>query len=128
MHISEMSRSRYLRTSDLQGRDVAATIAGVEREQVGVEREEVWVLHFVDCKPLIINETNLATLGEVVGDETDHWKGRRVSLYPTTTNYKGRTVPCIRVRDRQPADESPGQGAMYAEHARKNGAVDEYLR
>lgn len=31
-------------------------------------------------------------------DDSDDWKGRRVTLYRDTTHFQGKTVPCIRVR------------------------------
>ena len=68
---------------------------------VGTEgqAEKKPVLYFIGkAKGLVLNKTNGETLSSAYGDETDVWRESIVVLYPTTTSFKGQTVPCLRVR------------------------------
>jgi hypothetical protein len=59
-------------------------------------------------KKLALNVTNCKTIAALYGNDTNDWAGKRIALYPTTTNAKsGETVECIRVRPREPAAPRP---------------------
>ena len=58
---------------------------------------------------MILNKTNAGLLAAALGDETDHWRGKQVELYPDRTMFSGRMVECIRVR--VPRDAAPAQPA-----------------
>jgi len=49
-------------------------------------------------KALVLNQTNLKTLVEAWGTESDLWIGRPLELYRDWTTMQGRTVACIRLR------------------------------
>jgi hypothetical protein len=93
--------SKYLKESDLKGREVTVTIRSVEMEDVGTDSspEEKPVLHFNGKeKGLVLNRTNAGAIAAEYGDEMDDWAGKKVIIYPTTTPFKGKTVPCLRIR------------------------------
>lgn len=48
-------------------------------------------------KPLALNRTNLLSLVNAFGDDTDEWLGKALSLNVETTQYQGKNVPCVRV-------------------------------
>ena len=50
-------------------------------------------------KTLPLNITNWDAIADVTGEaDTDQWPGYRIELFPTTTEMKGKTVDCIRIR------------------------------
>ncbi len=51
------------------------------------------------CGPVLFDQ-----IADVTGeDDSDDWKGHRVTLFRSTTEFQGQDTPCIRVR----APESP---------------------
>ena len=60
-------------------------------------------------KALVLNKTNLRSIEEITGtDETDDWRGARITLYPTRVDYQGRRVDAIRI-DR-PSNDGTSDG------------------
>jgi hypothetical protein len=99
MKISEAFPSKYLKHADLQGREVKKKIAYVQKEQVGLNGEEKPVLHFVgEQRGLVLNKTNSNTMSCAYGDDTEAWRGREITLFPTRVDFKGRPTDTIRVR------------------------------
>ena len=97
MNIQGAFPSQFLKAADLQGRRATVTIAGVTMEDIGSDTKPV--LHFQGKdKGLVLNKTNANMITEIVGsDETDDWKGKRVTLYPTKTDFQGKRVDAIRI-------------------------------
>lgn len=98
----------FLYAFDLQGKEVVVTIERVTGGEVtgeGGKKSKKPVCKFVGKeKKLALNVTNCKTIATLYGNETNDWAGKRIALYPTTTNAKsGETVECIRVRPREPA-------------------------
>lgn len=99
MKISEAFPSKYLKHADLQGREMKKRISYVEREQVGQNGEEKPVLHFVgEQRGLVLNKTNANSMVFAYGDDTEAWRGKEITLYPTRIDFKGRATDTIRVR------------------------------
>lgn len=110
----------YLGAVDLHGKDVDLTIRRVmiedlKTKQGGTEKKPI--LYFVETKEradkagtpdkekrLVMNKTNATTIAEMHGNEIDDWKGKRITLFPTTTLAFGDTVDCIRVRPTAPLE------------------------
>ena len=53
------------------------------------------------------NRTNARTIAELYGPETNDWRGRHITLFPTTTDFRGASVDCIRVRPEAPVRSEP---------------------
>jgi hypothetical protein len=66
-----------------------------------------------------LNVTNAKAMARLHGEEITAWKGKRVTLYPTQTQFGNKMVDCIRVRDTVPAPMQ--QQAQTAPSA--NGAI-----
>ena len=49
-------------------------------------------------KSLVMNRTNYDAVADLHGEETNHWPGKTIELYPTRTSMGGKTMECIRVR------------------------------
>lgn len=97
MNISGAFPSNYLKASDLQGRRVPVTISHLRMEDIGDDHKPVLYFHGKE-KGLVLNKTNANMILEITGtEETDHWKGKSIELYPTKTDFQGRRVDAIRV-------------------------------
>ena len=46
---------------------------------------------------LTLNKTNLQSMLNAFGDDTDAWEGSEVRLNVETTQYQGENVPCVRI-------------------------------
>lgn len=109
-HWKSMMDKEFLYAFDLKGRDVTLTIARVTAGELknGNKKSKKPLCYFVepkDKRPLALNATNCKTIAKMYGNDTDEWRGKRVTLYPTTTEMAGETVECIRVRPRVPAEK-----------------------
>lgn len=98
---------------DLDGRDVTLTIEKVFAGEVQGEKgrkSKKPVIKFVGKdKKLAVNKTNGKTIAQLYGTDTDGWLGKAITLYPTTTDFGGDTVECIRVRPQRPEQRQNGQ-------------------
>jgi hypothetical protein len=114
-----MYPSKWLKAADLVGKDVTLTIARVVKELVKMRKrtdrtnengeEECWIIYFAEGrdpkKGWILNrEKNPHAIRDLYGAKADDWIGKRITLYPTTTNVGGEIKPCIRVRPTAPPD------------------------
>lgn len=102
MNIKEAFPSNYLSASDLPDEGVTLTIHNVSMEIVGDDNKAI--VFFVEDKltkkkGLLLNRTNAKTITGLLGSgETDDWFGQKITIFPTQTEFKGETVPCIRVK------------------------------
>jgi hypothetical protein len=95
----ESSSNKYLKAADLNGREVTLKIASLQMETFGKEADEKPVLSFDRTeKRLALNKTNARTIASMYGKESDGWIGKTITLFPTTTEYAGDMVACIRIR------------------------------
>ncbi len=98
---SEMYPGRFLKADMLKGQKVTLTIKNIAGEGLmggdgGANLE--WVVTFAE-RPLefVMNKTNATCLYRMFGGDPHTWIGRKVTLFPTTTQAFGKTEPCIRV-------------------------------
>jgi len=101
MRRSERFPSKYVQASDLKPQGATVTIDRVVMEDVGQgsDKKTKPVLYFKNAsKAMVLNSTNDATINELFGDDDRDWHGQKIVLYPTTTTFGTKTVPCIRVR------------------------------
>ena len=103
MKITSAFPSRYLKAADIpSGRSIAVAVREVVMEGVESDHgpaEDKPVVYFEDKqKGLVLNRTNAAVISEAYGDETDAWPGKPLEIYTTQTEFRGRMVPCLRLR------------------------------
>ena len=96
-NINEAFPSKYLKESDLQGREAHVVMNAVNMETIGSDERPVLYFQGKE-KGLVLNVTNKNTIVDAYGEETDDWFGKTLVLFPTRTDYQGRNVPCIRVK------------------------------
>lgn len=96
----------YIFAFDLNGKDVIVTIAKVVAGELtgqGGRKSKKPVLFFEGKeRGLALNATNSKAIAALYGNYTEKWIGKRITLYPTTTQMGGETVECIRVRPTAP--------------------------
>ena len=99
-----MFPSNYIGAADLKGRDVTLTIEKIQMDElmlVGGKKQKKPVVYFDKTpKMLVLNKTNAKTIADMHGTEMRTWFGKKVTLFPTDTRCKGKTVPCVRIRER----------------------------
>ena len=106
MDINECFPSKYVGHTDLQGQDVTVIAHLVVLEDINSDdaerkgRTQKPVLYFVGMtKGLILNKTNASRIADLYGPETAHWIGQPITLYSAETEYGGKSVKCVRVRE-----------------------------
>lgn len=117
MNVKLLFPSLYLGAHDLNGQDAHLTMRRVVVEDLRSEggTEKKPILYFQETKAraerdgtkekrLVLNKTNAMQIAKLHGSEVDDWKGKRITLYPTTAQAFGSEVECIRVRDSIPGD------------------------
>lgn len=103
MRANELCPPPHLEAADLNGKDTVVTITGVDFAEVGEEKARKGVLRLEEFpRAMVLNRTNLKRLIAMLGNETDDWTGKRITLYPSETDFGGNTVPCLRVRETLP--------------------------
>jgi hypothetical protein len=103
MKVSEQFPSKYLKASDLQGREAKVVIQTVVHESVGKEATLEPVMYFRGPvngvnKPWILNKTNSTFIGDAYGDDSGDWEGQPLILKVVTIEFQGKATPAIRCR------------------------------
>ena len=100
MKQADVFPSKYVSTPDLKGKPVVVTVRSVVMDAVdGENKPQKPVVYFVGSqKGMVLNQTNWAACAIMFGDESDNWVGCRIELFPDTTLFQGKNVPCIRMR------------------------------
>jgi hypothetical protein len=125
---SDVFPSKYLKAGDLEGPVVLTILeAPLETMTFKGKQEEKIVLHFRGTqKVLPLNLTNFDGVVAATGeDDTDNWVNRKIEVYPTTTEMRGQTVDCIRVR--KPGDTSTRKKAAPASEATASEAMGDEI-
>jgi hypothetical protein len=110
MNINETFPSKYVKSSDLNGKDVTLTIDRVTVEDLGegAKKETKPILYFRGTeKGMVCNKTNANTICRLYGPETDNWIGKRILVGTSWVDFAGDQVLALRVR---PVVPPPRQG------------------
>lgn len=101
MKASELCPPPHLEAADFS-EDTEVTIKGVAFKEVGDEKVTKGVVYFEEYKRgMVVNRTNLKRIIGHHGNDTEAWVGKKITLYPSETDYQGKTVDCIRVREKK---------------------------
>jgi len=97
MKISESFPSKYLKATDLGGREIRVIMAHVEIEKLGDDEKPV--LYFKGKeKGVVLNRTNANAISDGYGDDTDEWVDQPIILFSVMTDFQGKVGPAIRCR------------------------------
>lgn len=95
--------SQYLAAADLQGKDATVEIEATNIDLLMIEggaKKRSLIIRFVGKeKKFVANTTNQRSIAELHGKEILAWAGKKITLYPTKCNFKGKPVDCLRVRE-----------------------------
>src|ERR1035437_5821503 len=93
---AEMFPSKYLKAEDFgEGEDRVVTIKDVRQEDFKSrdgKNEMKFVLDFTREKGIVLNKTNAAILFKMLGDDTDDWFGKSITLYTMEVDSFGDIV------------------------------------
>ena len=116
--LDELYPSKYLKASDLQGKDCTVTIDKVvieEFEDRGGKTKKP-LLHFKETdKAFVSNKTNSKIIGKFCGHNTDEWPGNRVTLYPTVVDFAGDQVDAIRGKEPPRPVAASAEGESFSD-------------
>lgn len=109
------NESKWLKAADLQGRKHRVVISGLEvvefSEKNGKKEKKVGLTLEGKQRGLMLNKTNAQVIAKQHGDDMEKWPGKEINIYPTTTDFGGEMVDCIRVEqvipEADPNDEIP---------------------
>lgn len=112
MKMSGAFPSKYLKVTDLNGKEPVVTISHVASEEVG-QGEFKPVVYFQGAKKgLVLNKSNANTLVDLYGDESDAWQGKQCALFSIWTEFQGKQMYGLRVRAPQggvDSNQAPAQ-------------------
>lgn len=98
---SELYPGRFLKADMLKGRKVTLTIKGIVLEdligETGKPAAKVVVSFIERPLELVLPKTNGECLKRMFGNNPNHWIGKKITLFPTTTRFGSATVDCIRI-------------------------------
>ena len=98
MKLDQIFHGDSLKASDLNGKEVTLKIRGYEVKDFDDGKKLELHFHGTD-RTLICNVTNARTIGDFLGSDVDMWSGSEIVLFPTKTDFQGRQVDCIRVKE-----------------------------
>jgi hypothetical protein len=105
--------SKYFRAGDFT-KELVGTIRSVDRTEFKNDDGSAAakpVLNFQDLpKALVLNKTNFTALSLMFGEDADGWVGEKVALYPSCVDFKGKTMPTIKVRRPQKVAAATASG------------------
>jgi hypothetical protein len=105
---SQVFPTKWLKAADLEGNPCVLEIERAALEPVkfnGKEQTRLTV-HFAGTgKSLTVNATNFDSLVRITGQsDSDNWAGHVIEVFPSTTEVRGETFDCIRIRAPEQAD------------------------
>ena len=103
----------YLKTEDLNGKAhtvilESVTLKDLKDSQTGENKSKLVAKFKGSPKTMILNGTNLDALAAIFKtNDYELWSGKRIVLFPTTTRFGNKTVPCMRIRKVQAQQPQP---------------------
>lgn len=107
-NINDAFPSKYLKAGVDVSEPILAKMGRTEYENIGDDRKLILHLDGME-KGLVLNKTNANSIAKLYGDETEDWRGKEIVLFETAVDFRGESVPAIRVRGpkKQPTTKKP---------------------
>jgi hypothetical protein len=97
MELASIFPSRFLKASDLQGKEHRMKIQSAKPERLGDQTKVV--LTFVNrSKEMVANKTNCGTIAEAFGTDIDDWAGGEIIIFAATVSGPNGLTQGIRCR------------------------------
>lgn len=101
-HWKLMYPSQFLNAADLHEKEVQVTIEAIAMEEVpdpqGKKQMKPVVTLVGKQKRWPLPKTCAKAIAAKYGKNTDDWKGKKITIYPTTCLAFGAEVECVRVK------------------------------
>jgi hypothetical protein len=96
--VEKYTKNPFLKGEDLEeGERTVVTIKTAEEVNFP-SGDTVPVLSFLELdQKLTLNKTRIKKLVEILGEDTDEWIGKKISLYQVDVQYQGKTMPGVAV-------------------------------
>lgn len=131
MKMSQVFPTRFLTASDLGGKSYTLTIREVKMEEMQSHDSKTVikpVCWFSNAqKGFVLNVTNARTIVALYGDESDDWKGKRITIFATRVKAFGKLEDAIRVKEEVPAEPMPTAKAAHIEEASDLDDLDDLM-
>lgn len=90
---------RFIKSADLQGKDVTLTIKSVKAEEIDDKMKAVIAFENTK-KQMVMNRTNAEAIKLCFGRELDNWVGKRITIYPAAMKdpFGDGEITALRVR------------------------------
>lgn len=113
MDMSKAFPSEFLAATDLQDKPHSVVMNEVTIREMPGETDPTkkykHLLTFIGhSKGLVLNKTNTNTIMDQHGIDSVLWKGKSITIFPTQTDFGGKSVPCIRVQIATPKQSAHG--------------------
>lgn len=98
VNISSLIQSKFIKASDLEGRQHLATITGWHLETMDDKKQKLALSLKEWDRDFLLNTTNTNNVAAFLGTETDNWIGKQIVMVTAFVDFQGKTVEAIRVR------------------------------
>lgn len=114
MDLNNIFPSKYIKSSDLQGRDITLAIARIAVEKMDEGNRPIIYFGGKE-KGLVCNKTNANRIAHYYGNNTDGWIGKQIILGVELLDFQGQTKEGLRIKGiPAPAPLAPTQPAPAA--------------
>jgi hypothetical protein len=93
MRMSDYAGSKFLKIEDVANGPIEGVIVDITMGSYNKP-----VITFKNGDQLSLNKTNVRTLIDELGDESDHWIGHKIELYQGEVSVQGERQSCVLVR------------------------------
>lgn len=103
MKVHDVYQSPYIKPAELAGRTMKATIQRVTLDtfEYNSRKTKKLVCWFAmtdgKLRGVPLNQTNADILADLLGDESDEWKGKQINVYAEIASVGGKEVSVFRV-------------------------------
>lgn len=99
MDYEKLFPGRFIKSADLDGRDVNLEIKAVRSEDIDGKPKAILAFQGTK-KEMVMNRTNAESIKLMFGRETDEWIGKKITIFPDTIPdpFNGGNTTAIRVR------------------------------
>jgi hypothetical protein len=127
--LDKLYPSKYLQSSDLNGKSVTVKIDRVALEEVGQKKEWKPVIYFMRAKKaMVLNVTNARMIESAYGDDYENaWHGKAVILTVEKVSFQGKVTDGLRIHIPKQARDEPAivGGGLLKEEPPLPGDDDE---
>jgi len=103
MKLTDMFPTSILKAQDVTdaGGQMSLIVSKVEMSEFtdNGKAESKPIVHFTNNKQMVCNKTNAKSLFSMLGDDTDLWTGKSVTLIVQDVDFQGTMTPAIRVKN-----------------------------